>query len=143
MNYKYKWHPVYYKKTNSYYICASQYKGMVDGNPKYKTLHFQKYILQDENKYVDHINHNTLDNRRSNLRITENNKNLTNRKSKNSNNTSGYRNVHWNGQMNKWMVQLMVNGKRTKFGYFNDPHEAGKLAEELRQKYYGEFAGKS
>lgn len=40
-------------------------------------------------------------------------------------------------------VQLQINGKNKVLGKFSDVHEAGRFAEEMRQKYYGEFAGKS
>jgi hypothetical protein len=42
-----------------------------------------------------------------------------------------------------WVVQLQIEGKNERLGKFKDVHEAGKFAEEMRQKYYGEFAGKS
>ena len=69
------------------------------------------------------------------------NENLKNRKGRNSNNKSGYRNVSWDGY--KWIVQLQVNGKNTCLGRFpeNELEQAGKFAEEMRQKYYGKFAG--
>ena len=43
----------------------------------------------------------------------------------------------------KWVVQLQIDGKNTKLGSFDDVHEAGKFAEEMRQKYYKEFCGKN
>ena len=94
-------------------------------------------------KYVDHIEHNTLDNRKSKLRIISNKNNLTNRKGKNINNTSGYRNVSWNKEMQKWTVQIQINKKCVVLGTFpkDQLEEAGKFAEEMRQKYFGEFAG--
>lgn len=49
--------------------------------------------VSDRKIKVDHIEHDRLDNRRINLRITDNSSNTKNRKSKNSNNQTGYRNV--------------------------------------------------
>jgi hypothetical protein len=37
----------------------------------------------------------------------------------------------------------MINGKNTVLGKFSDVHEAGKFAEEMRQKHYGDYAGES
>jgi len=92
---------------------------------------------------VDHENYDTLDNRKNNLRVTNDDKNTKNRSSKNSNNKSGHRNVSWNG--NTWSVQIQVEGVNTILKRFkkNQLEEAGLYAEEMRQKYYGEYAGKS
>ena len=62
--------------------------------------------MTDTNCYIDHINHNTLDNRLENLRITINNKNSKNRRHKNSNNKTGYRNVFYNSAIDKYTVSL-------------------------------------
>lgn len=99
--------------------------------------------LTNEKCQIDHINHNTLDNRKENLRMVKQDENLKHRKGKNSNNTSGYRNVSWNKYYEKYVVQLQVNGKNTIFGYFDDVHEAGRIAKEKRKEIYGKFAGKS
>ena len=92
---------------------------------------------------VDHINGDTFDNRKSNLRIVADSNNSKNRKSKNSNNTSGYRNVSWSKRDRKWVVQMQIDKKHKTLGRFDDVHEAGKFAEEMRKNYYGEFAGKN
>ncbi len=131
------------KNTGTKYARATRWE-MVNGEPKLITycLHI---LLMDVNKgeYVDHKDHDTLNNRKENLRITTNENNTKNRKGKNSNNTSGYRNVMFNKQTDRWMVRLQINKKAKTLGEFQDVHEAGKFAEEMRQKYYGEFAGKS
>lgn len=77
------------------------------------------------------------------LRIIEQGNNLKNRKGRNSNNKSGYRNVSWKKSENVWVVQLQINKKNTVLGKFpkDQLEEAGKFAEQMRQKYYGKFAG--
>ena len=44
-----------------------------------------------------------------------------------------------------WIVQLSINKKNTCLGKFeyDELDKAGQFAEEMRQKYYGEFAGKN
>lgn len=88
---------------------------------------------------VDHINHDTLDNRKENLRAVESQANTRNRSGRNSNNVTGYRNVMYHKERKKtpYHVQLQINGKNTILGRFSDVDEAGKFAEEMRQKYYG------
>lgn len=91
---------------------------------------------------VDHENHQTLDNRKENLRVLPQTYNLRHRKGANCNNTSGYRNVCWLKDKEQWCVQLQVDGKNTRLGFFDDLDEAGKFAEQMREKYYGIYKGK-
>jgi hypothetical protein len=117
-----------------------------NGERKGTTVTLQSFIgnpNHTKDVQVDHINHDSLDNREENLRITNKNQNARNRKSKNSNNITGYRNVAYiprNGNK-PYIVQLMVNGKNKRLKSFSDIDEAGIYAEEMRQKYYGEYAG--
>jgi len=125
------WHLFWSTKTKSFYAkCSPKVKG------KKTTIYMHRFLLgADSNLYGDHKNHNTLDNRRGNIQVVDNVYNNINRKDKNSNNTSGYRNVSWiNGY---WRVQLQVNGKNKLFTEkFEDVHEAGKFAKDMRRKYY-------
>jgi len=143
----YSWHAVWRKDNQSYYASCTIYQGTENGKCKLPYMH--DYLMNIDinnttNHVVDHIEPlNTLDNRESNLRIVERHKNSKNRKSKNSNNTSGYRNVLKDNQTGLWMVRLQIDKKGKTLGKFSDVHKAGEFAEEMRQKYYGEFAGKS
>lgn len=138
------WYPDYGIDTNSYYAKATQFLGTINGKPKYKLHFLQKYIFYSKSSghkiNVDHRDHNTLDNRKKNLRLTEHKENLRNRKSRNKNNKSGYRNVCL---INTWYyIQLQINNTNCRFKErFKDVHKAGAFAREMREKYYGEFAG--
>lgn len=93
----------------------------------------------DPNIVVDHIDHDTLNNRKSNLRRASSEHNSKHRSGANSNNKSGYRNVCLLG---KWyQVQLMIDGKNSILGKFRYVEDAAKFAKDMREKYYGEFAG--
>ncbi len=96
---------------------------------------------KNNQKIIDHKNHNGLDNRKENLRLVDRSKNAKHRDGKNKNNKSGYRNVCW--IKGKWVVQLQIDGKNTRLGSFVDVNEAGRFAEKMREKYYGEFKGAS
>lgn len=98
---------------------------------------------KDEKEWVDHINHKPRDNRKENLRFISVSNNSRNRKTKNRNNKSGYRNVCWDKRSKKWVVQLQVNGRNKPLKRFNEDQleEAGKCAEKMRKELYGEFAG--
>lgn len=95
-----------------------------------------------KDEVVDHINHDTLDNRKCNLRITTNDKNVKNRKGANKNSKTGVRNVHWIESANEYWVQIMRKGISYKWTFSaNQFEEACKFAEEKRKELFGEFAG--
>lgn len=135
----YRWHVNFCKGRNCHHIICCEYLGIIDGKARYMNKNIHQ-ILMDYNpengEYVDHINNDGFNNRKSNLRVITNKGNLINRIGKNKNNTSGYRNVTWLD--GKWIVQLQIDGKNTRLGSFDDVHEAGKFAEKMRQKYYKE-----
>ena len=139
------WHTHWQKWTKSYYAQYTQYIGKIDNKLTYKYISLSRTLMnvEDSDIFVDHENHNTLDDRKENLRVTNVTPNSKNRKSKNSNNKSGFRNVSEHD--NRWIVQLQIEGKNTILKRFpmNQLEEAGAFAEEMREKYYGEFAGDS
>lgn len=145
LTYPYGWHIAWHKNTKSYYVRCTIYLGKGDdGKYKNKLFYLHKYLMNAEQQdYVDHEDHNTLNDCKNNLRISINENNTKNRKSKNSNNKSGYRNVSQRG--NSWVVQLQLDGVNTVLKQFplNQLDEAGDFAELMRDKYYGEFKGLS
>jgi len=90
-------------------------------------------------KLVDHINGVLVDNRIENLREASIAENQQNAKLRNDN-TSGLKNVSWHKRTKKWAVQLSFKGKVKHFGSFDDVELASLVAEEARNKYYGQFA---
>ncbi len=89
---------------------------------------------------VDHINHDTLDNRKDNLRICTNSENLRNRKGPNKDGTSGYLGVSWAEPNKKWRAGIMVDGRYVTLGYFDTAEDAAGARDEAALKHYGEFA---
>ena len=90
-------------------------------------------------KYCDHINRNTLDNRRENLRPATQCENMRNR-SLFSNNKSGITGVHWDQWKEKWVAAVKVNKKNKYLGSFIDKEDAIKARLTAEAEYYGEFA---
>ena len=125
-----------------YHICHMSYRRESENSPKMQRILLHRYLMNPkDNELIDHVNHNTLDCRKCNLRKTTNALNLKNRKGKNKNNSTGYRNVSFNKQSGKYLVQLQVNGKNKRLGEFYDVDEAGKFAEKMREEFYGDFKG--
>lgn len=86
---------------------------------------------------VDHINRNTLDNRKSNLRICTQQENMRNAGMQ-SRNTSGYRGV--SAFKNKWRAVIYVMKKQTCLGYFDTPEDAARAYDRAALELFGEFA---
>ncbi len=143
INYPYTWFAKYSATVGKFYAASSEYRPELK---KARTVLMHQFIMNVENSTrevnVDHINHDTLDNRKENLRVTNVTDNCKNRRLSKAN-KSGYRNVCWDKRDQMWMVQLQVDGKNTCLGKFpkDKLDEAGSFAKEMRAKYYGEFAG--
>jgi hypothetical protein len=90
-------------------------------------------------QYVDHVNGDKLDNRRSNLRICTQSQNSANRRL-DSNNTSGAKGVSWCKERQKWQVHIRVKGKQLNLGRYDDFSEACAAYDAAAIKYFGEFA---
>jgi hypothetical protein len=85
---------------------------------------------------TDHRNRNGLDNRRVNLREATKAQNAMNRRTR-SDNTSGYRGVHWH--LGKWQARITLSGKRMSLGHFSDLQEAVAVRQEAAREIFGEF----
>lgn len=88
---------------------------------------------------VDHINGNTLDNRKKNLRIATRSENMWNRR-KTKLNKTGYKGVRMKEKSKKYEATIAVNKKWLHLGYFNTPQEAARAYNSAAQKYHGQFA---
>ena len=77
-------------------------------NGKYESLH-RLIMNAGRGQVVDHINGNTLDNRRQNLRIATVQQNSWNRVGPNK--TKKYKGVHYIERLKKYSARLTVSGK--------------------------------
>lgn len=88
---------------------------------------------------IDHINHNRLDNRVSNLRICTRQQNNFNTETR-CDNSSGITGVYWVKRNNRWVAQITINGKLKHIGYYNTKEEAAEARRQAEIEYFGEFA---
>jgi hypothetical protein len=95
-----------------------------------------------DDEVVDHIDHDTMNNKKENLRVTKFIKNVANRKGANSNNKTGVRNVNYIEKLDEYWVQIMKNGVRYRWIFPGDQFkEACEFAEIKRKEIFGEYAG--
>jgi HNH endonuclease len=89
---------------------------------------------------VDHRNHDTLDNQKSNLRIATGSQNQWNR-GKTRYNTSGYKGVHFLKASGKFTAHLRFKKRKIHLGCFDTAEEAYAVYQAEARRFYGEFAG--
>lgn len=87
---------------------------------------------------VDHKNHDTLDNQKSNLRVCTQSQNRRNAKVK-KNSTTGLKGVspYTRGG---YRARIIVDGKRKELGVFKTPELAHAAYNQAALKHFGEFA---
>lgn len=118
------------------------FRATVPNGGKGETVRLHRVIMgciYKDGTHVDHINHDTLDNRKHNLRVVsprENKWNQTVRKD----NISGYKGVSYKKAIDKYVVRIQYGGKRYNIGTFNDPIEAAKVYDRKALEVFGEFA---
>lgn len=84
---------------------------------------------------VDHKNGNTLDNRRSNLRVVNFEQNNANRKSYSA---SGFKGVRAVGH--RWRARIAFRGVETHIGYFGSAEDAARAYDDKALETFGPFA---
>lgn len=104
-----------------------------------KGIFLHRLIMDCPDSFVDHKNRDTLDNRKTNLRIanfSENSSNAKNRKD----NKSGVKGVVWIETKSKWRACLQVNKKRVLIKHFDSFIDAVIARLSSEKEYLGEFA---
>jgi len=110
----------------------------VGGN--YTNIAMARFIVDaPKGLVVDHINHNTLDNRRTNLRIctlSGNNRNTSSRR----NSFSQYLGVDYDKSDGRWRARVRVGSVRHFVGKFDSEQDAARAYDAAACFHHGEFA---
>ena len=120
---------------------SGEYMETRDLRNSFKSIFFMQDIIlkHNENLTIDHISHNTYDNRKQNLRIGTKADNTANRGLM-KNNTSGCTGVYWCNNVGKWRVDISRNKKRYTLGFFEDFNEAVRVRKKAEEEYFGEWS---
>ncbi|MEK4970690.1 HNH endonuclease signature motif containing protein [Cytobacillus sp. FSL R7-0696] len=121
-SYPLKW---YVKRSSKdhYYVT-----GVMKRGGKQRVIYLHRLLTDcPEGKVVDHINHNTIDNRMCNLRVVTHQVNIFNTKSQ--------KGVKFRKDLGKWRVRMLVDGKEMFFGYYSRYEEALAVRKEAERKY--------
>lgn len=103
------------------------------------SMHRMIMCLSDTKMQIDHIDHNGLNNQRSNLRIVTSMQNQQNMRSQ-LNHSSIYIGVSWCRFYNKWRATINFNKRHIHIGRYNTEEEAARARDKKSIELFGENA---
>lgn len=136
---QYTWH---IQKGHSTFYAVSNYWKWCNGNKKCITICMHRLIMGVKNKkiFIDHKDHNGLNNQKYNLRSCTHSQNARNRV---ANIGRLYRGTHLRKKtttINKWTASISYNKKSFFLGYFKTEKEAALAYNQKAVELHGEFA---
>jgi len=115
-------------------------RGASVGHKKTKILFMHRLIAKTpDGMDTDHINGNTLDNRKENLRHATSSQNKHNQKAR-ATNKSGFKGVSWAKKAGKWTAQICCHRKTKNLGYFDCAKDAHQAYCDAARLLHGDFA---
>lgn len=113
----------------------------VDGHPyiAHRLIWTMMYGDDSSRPMIDHVNGDPWDNRRCNMRLSDNQTNQMNRSAPKTN-TSGVKNVSWCSRMKKWKSGIKVNDRHIHLGYHVTRGMAAVAAAKGSLKHHGKFS---
>jgi hypothetical protein len=123
---------------DGYYIVSLRSDG-IKFTKKIHKLVGDAFIQNPLNKKcIDHIDNNRLNNNIANLRWVSQQENQMNSKLS-SKNTSNYKGVLFDKQINKYKAYITINGKRKHLGYFEKIEDAVNARVKKAEELFGEY----
>jgi hypothetical protein len=132
---QWKWHSV---SNHDGSIIYAQRNTKANGKPTKVAMH-RLVILAPAGLFVDHIDHNGLNNTRANLRLCTRSQNLANGR-RHRTSVSQFKGVSRHSRGDKWQAQIRRNGKVTGLGTFYNEIDAARAYDRAALEEFGEFA---
>jgi hypothetical protein len=133
---EWNWSASYMRNTNSYYAFRRE-NGRKEGKP----ILMHRWLLglsPGDEKFGDHENGNSLDNRRENLRVVDDVESSQNRGMRKDNKT-GFKGVYLRKRNGKYAAQIRANKETFHLGDCDTPEEASALYCAAAEKLHGVF----
>ena len=103
-----------------------------------KRYFLHNLIMQPPKGYVvDHVNGDSTDNRRDNLRLCTPSQNMQNRRGKLAHTLP--KGISYRKDCNKYRAYIGINNKRINLGQFSTLEEAVRIRLEAEEKYFGDY----
>lgn len=137
---QWKWYAALNWGTRTFYATRYSKKGEIEG-PRKRIFMHRVIMKTPKGLFVDHINHDTINNCKINLRNCTTAENCRNRKI-NSRNTTGYKGVTKRKKSVNFDASIAVDGKTYHLGSFKTAKEAKEAYEaycKYAEKYHGKF----
>ena len=126
---KFKWYAS--KLSNKYYARKGRYE-------TYELMH--RLIMKASDKQtIDHIDNDSLNNQKHNLRFCTNQENCFNQ-GKKEYCSSQYKGVCFYRRTGQWMAYIRIDGILKHLGYYNSEITAALKYDVAAEKYFGKFA---
>lgn len=106
-----------------------------------KTKEYLHRILSEapDGVYVDHVNGDGRDNRRSNLRLCAHHQNLRNT-GKHKDNSAGFKGVSRTSSGSRFRARIRSGGRDILIGHFCTAEEAAEAYRQAAERLHGEYA---
>ncbi len=103
-----------------------------------KTVYLHRILLDaPKGLRVDHIDHDPLNNRRTNLRIVTASQNNQNQHHTSRRSSTGIKNVSFcPGRSKPYLVRLQLDKRTLRFGYYQTLEEAERVAIRARKNHF-------